>query len=63
MFIRIGIGKFTLSFGNARKSLDRREDGPENKKPLPGDEERRTEDERRGQDPFPEKDSTGSSNE
>lgn len=61
MFIRIGIGKFTLSFGNARKSLDRREDG--NEKSLPGDEERRTEDERRGQDPFPEKDPTGSSKE
>ncbi len=61
MFIRIGIGKFSLSFGNSRKSLDRREDG--NGKPLSEDEERRTEDERRSQDPFPEKDSTGSSKE
>ncbi|HEB02325.1 MAG TPA: hypothetical protein ENI12_03745 [Nitrospirae bacterium] len=61
MFIRIGIGKFSLSFGSSRKSLDRRDDG--NGKPLPEDEKRRTGKDRRGQDPFPEKDSTDTSKE
>ena len=57
MFIRIGIGKFSLSFGSSRKSADRREDG-NGGKPLPEDEKRRTGKDRRGQDPFPEKDPT-----
>ncbi len=57
MFIRIGIGKFSLSFGNSRKSLDRREDGNSGKA-LSEDEKRRTEKDRRGQDPFPEQDPT-----
>ena len=63
MFIRIGIGKFLLSFGNSRKSPDRREDGPENNASLLEDEKRRRGKDRRGQDPFPEKDPTGTSNE